>query len=156
MTVLRDIANAMDTYPTDEVLVSITDFVVHDGTGPNINVGETFKFKVQVENTGHVNMTGVSVHVFGLNGARISQSPTTGFTTGTLTVGSLNVNGGGSQKTAYLYLEPPGVAKPAGTQLIEAHFAAWTGGNFDHYFSTHTLEDFHAPKGFHTAQVFPA
>jgi hypothetical protein len=157
MTTLTDIANDMDTYPTDEVLVSIVDVAVHIGVGPNINIGETFKFKAQVENTGHVNMTGVSLHVFGLSGAEISLSPTTGFTAGTLTVGSLNVNGGGgSQKTGYLYLKPPSATKPAGTPLVEAHFAGWTGGNFDHYFTNHTLDDFHSPKGTYSAQVFPA
>lgn len=153
MTVLTDIANAMDSYPTDEAAVSIVDVALQSGTLPAININETWKFKVKVENNGHVNMTGVSLHVFGLNGTQVSLSATTGFTTGTLTVGSLSVGGGGgSQKTDYVYFKAPSSAKPAGTLLVEAHIGDWNG-NFEHYFTNHTKDDLHAPKGTYSAQV---
>jgi hypothetical protein len=155
MTLLTDIASALDTYPIDEVTVSIVDVALQSGTQSVINVNETWKFKAKVENNGHVNMTEVSLHVFGLNGALVSLSPTTGFTAGVLNVGSLTINGGGgSQKTEYLYFKAPSATKPAGTVLVEAHIGDWNC-NFDHYFTNHTKDDLHAPQGTYAAQVFP-
>ena len=152
MGFFNDMAVALDNYPTDEVVLSIVDVALHSGTGSSINVGETYKCKVLVENTGHINMTGVTVHVLGTSGVEVSLSPTTGFTTGTVTPGPMTVNGGGSQRSAYVYFKS-NVVKPAGSQLLEVHFDGWTGGNFDHMFSNHTQENLHDPRGTYSAQV---
>ena len=155
MGFFNDMATAMDSYPTDEVVLSIVDISLHSGTTPVLNVNEKWKCKVQVENTGHINMTGVSVHINGLNGTTVSLSSTGAITATTVTPGDMTVNGGGSQKTAYIYFEAPSVAKPAGTQLLETHFGGWKGGNFDHMFANHTLEDLHDPRATYSAQVHP-
>jgi len=155
MAVLTDIANELDTYPIDEATVEIVDVALQSGTQPVVNTSETWRFKVKVENNGHINMTDVSLHVFGVNGALVSQSPATGFTSGTLDVGALTVNGGGgSQKSDFLYFKAPPTAQPAGTVLVEAHVGRWSC-NFDHYFTNHTKDDLHAPQGTYAAQVFP-
>ena len=64
MTVLTDIANAMDRYPTDETTIEIID-VAKEGNAndTDINELEVWKFKVRVTNTGHLDMTGVSLFV---------------------------------------------------------------------------------------------
>jgi hypothetical protein len=161
MTVLTDIATAMNRYPLDETTIEIVDVAVQDGIGPEINANEIFKFKVQVTNDGHVNMTDVYVHVNGKNGAHVSFNPDKGFAKDkTLKVGPLSVNGGGaSNSTSYLYFKAPAGAKPAGTELLETHIFDWSG-NFDHYFSNHTNDEDHAtvdyPSGQFAAQVFPA
>jgi hypothetical protein len=160
MTVLTDIANAMDTYPLDETTIEIVDVAVQTGTGPEINKNEIFKFKVKVTNNGHVNMTDVSLHVNGKNGAFVSFNPDKGFAKDkTLLVDSLSVNGGGaSNTTSYLYFKAPPAAMPAGTELVEAHIFDWNG-NFDHYFTNHTKDEDNAtveyPHGKYFAQVFP-
>lgn len=154
MGFFNDMAIAMDNYPTDEVVMSIVDISLHSGTAGVLNVSETWKCKLQVENTGHINMTGVSVHVNGLNGTTVSLSPAVNFSS-IATPGSMTVNGGGSQKSAYIYFLTPSVAKPAGTKLLELHFGGWTGGNFDHMFSNHTLEDLEDPRASYAAQVHP-
>ena len=153
MGFFNDMAIALDNYPTDEVVLSIVDVAMHSGTGTSINVNEVYKAKVLVENTGHINMTGVTVHVLGTSGVQVSLSPTSGFTTGSVTPGPMTVNGGGSQKSAYVYFKST-VTKPAGSSLLVAHFDGWTGGNFDHMFANHTQENLHEPAGSYSAQVF--
>ena len=98
-----------------------------------ININEKWKFKVKVENTGHINMTNVSLRVAGSNGAVISTS-LNGSYYGGLTTGSYTVNGGSSMTSSYFYFEAPASEKPAGTVLVVAHVANWTG-NWDHMFN---------------------
>jgi len=161
MTVLTDIATAMSRYPLDETTIAIVGVVVQDGIGPEINANEIFRFKVQVTNNGHVNMTDVFVHVNGKNGAHVSFHSDKGFAKDkTLKVGPFDVNAGGaSNTTGVLYFKAPPGAKPAGTELLEAHIFDWNG-NFDHYFTSHTNDEDHAtvdyPSGQFAAQVFPA
>jgi hypothetical protein len=160
MTVLTDIANAMDSYPLDETTIEIVDVAVQSGTGPEINKNEVFKFKLKVTNNGHLNMTGVSLHVTGANGTTVSTQPATGFTAGTLTVGSLTVNGGGaSSTTSYLYFTAPPGAKPAGTVLLNFHIFDWSTDFVGHFISNHTKDEASAtvvyPRETYAAQVFP-
>lgn len=153
MGFFNDMANALESYPVDEVNITITDVAIQSGTSGSINVNEVWKFKVNVENTGHINMTGVSLHVTGKNGATVSAAAAGPFTVGPITTGSLTVNGGGSQKTGYLYFKAPSTAKPAGTEMVDAHIADFSG-NFDHMFSNHTNHSL-LPEGSYAAQVFP-
>ena len=152
MSFFSDFANALESYPADSVSISITDVAIETGTAGSVNVNEIWKFKVQVENNGHVNMTNVELHVNGANGATIGTNPAGPFQPG-ITTGSLTVNGGGSQKTGFLYFKAPSSQKPAGTDLVTAHIANWFG-NLDHMFNNHTI---HAPTpaAVYEAQVFP-
>jgi hypothetical protein len=154
MTILNDIATALDRYLQDEVVVSVVDVALADGTEGVINVNEKWKFKIKVENTGHINMTGVSLRAAGSNGTEISTS-LNGSYFGGVTAGSYTVNGGSSVTSSYFYFEAPSTIKPANTQLIEAHVADWTG-NWDHMFSNHTPDgSLVAPTGRYLAQVHP-
>lgn len=159
MTVLTDIANAMDSYPLDETTISIVDVALESGTAGVINVNEVWKFKVKVTNNGHVNMTDVVLHVNGTNGTTISKKPTpsTGFTKNTIKADALTINGGGgSSTTGYLYFTAPSTQKPAGTALLESHIFDWNA-NFDHYFTNHTKDEDNAtvnyPSGTYLAEV---
>ena len=98
------------------------DVSLADGTAPVININEKWKFKVKVENTGHINMTDVSLRVAGSNGAEISTS-LNGSYYGGLTTGSYTVNGGSSMTSSYFYFEAPASEKPANTVLVVAHVA---------------------------------
>lgn len=154
MTILNDIATALDSYLQDEVVVSIVDVALADGTTGVINVNEKWKFKVKVENTGHINMTDVSLRVAGSNGTEVSTS-LNGSYFGGLTTGSYTINGGSSVTSSYFYFEAPSTEKPANTQLVVAHVADWTG-NWDHMFSNHTPDgSYLEPTGRYSAQVHP-
>ena len=152
MSFFNDFASGLESYPVDSVTVSITDVAIQTGTAGSVNVNEVWKFKVNVQNNGHVNMTGVSLHVNGLNGATVGTAAAGPFSAG-ITTGSLTVNGGGSQKSGFLYFKAPNTAKAAGTDLVNAHIADWSG-NLDHMFNNHTN---HAvtPAAIYEAQVFP-
>ena len=159
MTILNDIAVGFDNYPVDECVITLVDFdvVPGSGTGGSLNVDETWKFKVKIENTGNINMTSVVLHVSSLNDAHVSETdlgPTTALWTSTfISTGSLTVNAGGSQKSKYIYFRTPSVTKPAGTQFLSAHIGDWFG-DWDFMFSNHTT---HAslPAGTYSNQVFP-
>lgn len=163
MTVLTDIANALDTYPLDETTIAIVDVAVQTGTGPEVNKNEIFKFKVRVTNNGHVNMTDVFLHVNGTDtsGTLVSFNPEKGFANNkTLKVGPLVVNGGGASATTdYLYFKAPPTAMPAGTKLVESHIFDWSTDFVGHFISNHTKDEDSAtvsyPNGTYAAQVFP-
>ena len=94
MTIFNDIANALESYTADECVITITDLALVSGTTGSLNVNETWKFKVNVENTGHMNMTDVSLHVEGYNGAHVSGidlGPTGSWTLTSIATGSLTV-----------------------------------------------------------------
>ncbi len=152
MSFFNDFATALETYPVDSVDVNITDVAIQTGTSGAVNINEIWKFKVQVENNGHVNMSSVQLHVNGLNGALVATAAAGPFSPG-ITTASLTVNGGSSAKSGYLYFKAPGVTKPVGTDLVNAHIANWFG-NLDHMFTNHTN---HAatPAAVYEAQVFP-
>ncbi len=152
MGILNDIAVALNNYLQDEIVISIVDVTLATGTAGAININEKWKFKVKVENTGHINMTGVSLHVEGSNGTEIATS-LNGVYLGAWTTGSYTVDGGSSVTSSDLYFEAPSTPKPANTQLVVAHVANWTG-NWDHMFSEHTPDGRDvAPTGRYSAQV---
>lgn len=153
MSFFNDFANAVESYPADSVTLTITDIAVESGTGGSVNVNEVWKFKVQVENNGHLNMTDVALHVSGLDGTTIGTKPAGSFLPEQI-VGSLKVNGGGgSRKSDFLYFKAPSIQKPAGTNLFEVHISDWSG-NIDHMFTNHTNHSTLPTKSY-PVQVFP-
>ena len=125
MTILNDIAIGLDNYLTDEVLVSIVDIALVTGTPSVINTDEIWRFRVKVENTGHINMTDVSLHVLGVNDTVVNFFSSGVFAPSITTSANLTVNGGSSATSSYLYFKAPSSAKPAGTKLLEAHVAEY-------------------------------
>lgn len=143
MSFFQDFADALESYIDDSVTVSIVDVevVTELGGARDVNVNEIFKFKVNVENDGHINMTDVRLHVTGRSDTTVSTTGPAGpFEDNFQTFGSLTVNGGSSQKSEYLYFKAPDEEKPAGTTLVEAHIDDW-GGNLAHMFDNHTRHD---------------
>jgi hypothetical protein len=132
-SVLNQIAIELDNYPADEVALS---FINVNPPGAVINVGEVVPFQVRIENNGHINMTGVTLHVHGDNGTLVATTATGPFTS-VVSVAGLTVNGGGSRDTGVLYFKAPSSTRPAGTDLLSTHVEEWFG-NFDHYFTNHT------------------
>jgi hypothetical protein len=151
MTVLDDIAIALDAYATDEVSLS---FINVNPPGNVINVNEVVPFQVRIENNGHVNMTGVSLHVHGENGALVATAQAGPFNS-VITVSGLTVNGGGSRDTGTLYFKAPSATKPAGTDLLSTHVEDWFG-NFDHYFTNHTNNGTTPATGHYENAVSPS
>ena len=165
MSVLDDIANAMNSYPQDETTIEVVNVDrVGNSSDTAVNAGEIWEFHVKLTNNGHVDMTAVSLHVLGLNGTMVREKSTDTFVN-SMVVGNLNPAGGGGSVTtrAFQFQAPPGT-EPAGTELFHVHIQEWDAGSgFDHYFTAHTKSDTDAanlgivyPRAFFTSQVFPA
>jgi hypothetical protein len=165
MSVLDDIANAMDSYPRDETTIEVVNVDrVGNAADNDVNASEIWEFHVKLTNNGHVNMSGVSLHILGLNGTTVRETPTDSFGEGMI-VGNLNPSGGGGVATtrAFQFKAPPG-SEPAGTELFHVHIQEWAAATgFDHYFTNHTKDDGEAeeigivyPRAFFSSQVFPA
>ena len=143
MTVLSEIADAMNRYPQDETTIEIINVAkVGDPGDTDVNEREVWEFHVKLTNNGHVDMTNVSLHILGLNGAKVRETPADTFEEGMI-VGDLNPVGGGGVSTSRAFqFKAPAEEKPAGTQLLHAHVQAWNcEGGFDHFFSNHTKDD---------------
>jgi hypothetical protein len=169
MTVLNDIALAMNSYPRDETTITMINIVkTGDSTDTDVNEKEIWDFNVQLTNNGHVDMTDVSLHIKGLNGATVREKALPGQKPNDfgpeMIVGNLNPSGeGGSRISAVFQFRAPDAEKPAGTQLVHAHVQDWNAAaGFDHFFTAHTKNDNEAtdlgieyPRAFVTAKVNP-
>ena len=153
MPFFADFASALDNYPLDSVTLTITDVALQTGTAGSVNINEVWKFKVNVTNNGHVNMSQVQLHIEGKNGATVGTAAI-GPWFNLISFGSLTVNAGGSQKTGFLYFKAPAVAKPAGTALVGAHVNNWKA-NLDHLLDTTHTGHANPPEGGYANQVFP-
>lgn len=154
MAFLDDFYDAVTGYPAASVVLSIVDLApVAPATPGAVNVNEVWSFQVRVRNNGVLNMTGVSLHIQGANGAQVSTAAAGPFSN-LITAGNLTVNGhGGQQDTVNLFFKAPNVPKPAGTQLVSAHINGYDA-NLDHILVDHTGHST-VPAGSHTAEVFP-
>src|SRR5262245_35798207 len=126
----------------DETRIEIINVARYgDVSDTDINKKEVWKFQVRVTNDGQMNMTNVSLHILGINGTLVSESPTTGFAID-MTVANLNpVGGGGVSTSRDFYCKAPPDDKPAGTNLLGAPISDW-GSNWDHSFSNHTKKHY--------------
>ena len=155
MAYFDDFANAVAAYPSLSVTLSIVDLVVQPpGVAPAVTVNEVWAFQVRVANNGHLNMTGVSLHVEGQNGATVSTAAAGPFSPSIVPAALAAVNAHSTQDTVNLFFKAPGVVKPAGTPLVRVHLSSWDA-NLDHIMSNHSG---HAdpPSGTYSNQVFPA
>ena len=60
MGMIDDLATALNEYPGEHVVITITDF---KEPGTHINVDEICSFNARVENNGHLDMKNVKLHV---------------------------------------------------------------------------------------------
>lgn len=70
-----DFQDAMIRYATDEVQTAIVDFAIDPPGGATFTVGNTFTFKVTVQNQGPLDMENVQVRVFGTDYADVALIP---------------------------------------------------------------------------------
>jgi hypothetical protein len=133
---VEDLANAVSGYPAASVTLAIVDVATQAGpAGAAVNVNEIWRFQVRIRNNGHLNMTGVHLHIAGQNGAKVSTSlggPWFDF----ITTGPLTVNAHSSQDTVDLVFKA-GVVQPLGTALVRAHISTFDV-NFDHILKSHS------------------
>ena len=156
MAFLDDFATAVSDYPLNSVILSIVDLVVQPpGTAGAVNVNEVWAFQVRVANNGHLNMTGVSLHVEGQNGAQVGLAATGPWSASIYSgaLAALAVNAHGTQDTVNLFFKAPNVAKPLGTPLVRAHIIIWDA-NLDHLLNGHSGHA-NLPAGTYSAQVSP-
>ncbi|MDM0118018.1 hypothetical protein QTI66_38715 [Variovorax sp. J22R133] len=140
MTVLNDIAKAMNSYPLDETTLDIVEVAnTSDSKDTHVSSGETWKFKVKLTNNGHVNMTHVSLKVTGMHGTKVSASATAGFSDSIVAADLNPLGGGDSRITNFMFFKPPIVGTTSSTDLLEVQINDWSGDDFNHMFSNHTL-----------------
>lgn len=60
MGMIQDLAQAIDAYPSENVVLTVTDF---GEPGGHINDGELCTFNVRVENNGHLDMNNLRLHI---------------------------------------------------------------------------------------------
>lgn len=154
MPYFDDFASAVAGYPALSVALSIPPPVVQPpGTAGAVNVNEVFAFKVKVNNNGHLNLTGVTLHVEGQHGATVSLSAAGPFVASLASPIIAAVNAHGSQDSANLFFKAPSTTRPAGTDLVRVHISGYDV-NLSHILNSHSG---HAdpPSIAFPAQVFP-
>jgi hypothetical protein len=164
MPILTDIANELDRYPADQTTIEFVNVEkVGDPDDTDVNEREIWQFHVRLTNNGHLDMSNVSVHILGLNGAKVRELPTDEFEEG-IVVADLNPQGGGGVATSRAFQFKAGDGeKPEGTRLLHAHVEEWGAEEgFAHFFSNHTKSDTEAaelgivyPRAFFEAEVSP-
>jgi len=162
MSVLDDFVKIVQDYPKTNVVLSIVErTAVAPPNGTAVNTDDTWSFRVRIENKGHLNMTGVLLHIAGLNGALVSRSET-GAWLNTIVVGgpSVGLVGGltinchdDPVETQKLYFKAPSAVKPAGTALVRVHIGAFDA-NLNDILRHHTGHS-DPPSATYSDQVFP-
>lgn len=153
MTIIDDLANSVEAYPTTEVALEI---VALDFEGDNVNVNEEVRFRVKVTNNGALTMTDVRVKVVAENGAEVkNQGALSQFGPSAVDASSIDrINAhGGSEEGGLFVLEAPGSTKPVGTTLATATLEEWNG-LFDHLLDSHSRAA-STPSVTFESKVFP-
>src|SRR5262245_33558781 len=108
MSVLDDIADALNRYPEDETAIQVINVARANGSNDSsVNACEVWDFQVKLTNNGHVDMTNVSLHILGLAGTKVRvraqpQQQPDAFVTGII-AGNLNPGGGGGTSTSEVF-----------------------------------------------------
>lgn len=151
MAFFDDMTTALAAYPVTDVTLEIVDVVI---PGSVLNVGEVATFRVQVTNTGPLNLTGVTLKVRGQNGATVANNGAAApFVSEFITQELPTINGhGGSQLTVG---SPLKFKAPSGAQaskiLVKATLETWDA-NLDHILIGHS-DPLDPPKGTYAATV---
>lgn len=154
MAYFDDFKNAVSAYPSLSVTLSIVDLVVQPpSTAGAVNINEIWAFQVRIANNGHLNLTGVTMHLSGANGATVALAAAGPFTSILTTPAIASVNAHSTQDTGNFYFKAPNIVKPAGTQLVEVHISAFDA-NLNYILITSTGHS-NPPTGSYKAQVFP-
>ena len=119
-TVLDDITDAVNAYPTTYVTLTIVDI---EKDGDFVSTGEEVGFHVKVTNNGPMTMKDVRLKAVAKNGTEVkSFGVLEDFGEEALssnTIETLNGHGGSDETSAQFILEAPNRIKPDGTVLVE-------------------------------------
>ena len=66
MSLIDDLTAEINSYDTDKCETEIVAFQI-DGGGTELDVGETFKFRIRVKNQGHLDMERVRVRAYAIS-----------------------------------------------------------------------------------------
>lgn len=150
MPILEDIQTAIDNYPEENVDVSVTDYVIIAPGGSSLNTNDKAQFKVNVTNSGELDMLSTTVRVNGTQFADVSVD-NINFSS-SATSAAFTVSAQGSQKTALFYLKAK--AATSGSQdIVTARIQSWDAG-WDHLLKAHSTAG--PSEGKLNKQVFPS
>jgi hypothetical protein len=152
MTFFDDMTRALSEYPLTDVDIEIVEVAL---IGSALNVGEFGQFRVKVTNRGPLNLTGVTLHVYGLNGATVANNGViapfvSDFVTQELPTIAAH---GGTQVSvgSPLKFRAPSAPQPART-LVRATLETWDA-NLDHILVGHSDPMPAGPRGSYAAEV---
>ncbi len=151
MAFFDDMSAALADYPVTDVELEIVEVAI---PGAVLNEGEQGTFRVRITNRGPLNLSGVTVHVYGLNGATVANNSViapfvSDFTTQELAPVKAH---GGSQLTvgAPLKFKAPGGTQSLKT-LVKVTLESWNA-DLDYILKGHS-DPLGVPKGTYAAAV---
>jgi len=155
MAFFDDFATGISGYPGASVTLSIGSLVVQPpGTGGAVNVNEVWAFKITVTNNGHLNMTNVTLHYQGLNGATVAAAAAGPFSSSILTTATIaSVPAHSSVTTVNYFFKAPAAPTAGAQDLVDVHHNGWDA-NHD-YLLTNLSGHANPPDKRYSAQVFP-
>jgi uncharacterized repeat protein (TIGR01451 family) len=124
----QDFRKALNDYLSNSVTVSLDFNLASDNVPPAtpsaVNVGEVWRFKIRVANTGELNMTNVRFFILGESGTTVSASPTVGFAAHLLTPSqvpsAVAVPANGPEYVSdYFYFKAPAVSSQVQEPLVK-------------------------------------
>jgi hypothetical protein len=148
MAILDDLNAAVRDYCKNYVTLKIQCDLATDcvsGTQGDINVDEVWRFRVEVQNHGVLNVTNLGLHIEGQSythdgktkQVQVSNSSTSGWRN-YLNVGIVpSVNSGGSQLSPYYYFKAPDYHSGAPVPLVKVHVSDFDA-NLDSILKTNT------------------
>jgi hypothetical protein len=144
-----DFRKAIDNYDGDSMNVNLVGFQLL-APGPHLNVGEWFRFQVQVFNDGQLNLTGVTVLVNSTAFARVNPVPA-GPTADSAIVPFGNIGAHSSRQSSQWVLASA-ILETAGAQdIITARIFTWDA-DLNHLLNDHS--GFGPPEGVINHEVF--
>ena len=146
---------AIEDYPVTDVDLEIIDVVAPNGA---VNAREVASFRVRVTNRGPLELTDVTLHIYGQNGATVANNGAAApFVSDFVTqvIPSIAAHGGEELNWAGdLKFKAPDAAQPSKT-LVKATLEDWNC-NLLHILNSHSDPLLVAPKGTYATEVFPA
>ncbi len=139
MGMFDDLLTAINQYPSEDVTISVTDF---EEPGTHINVGETCRFRVRVQNNGQLDMRDVRLHIEGSEFASVTVTNFLGTPLGfssSVVSGGRNIDAHSSATFGDFHIRADAATPNAGTadrDLFTIHIRSFDAG-LEHIFRDH-------------------
>jgi len=134
MSFFEDFRNAMDTYDGEHMDVKLVAYQFL-GAGSMLNPGEWFRCQVQVFNTGHLDLKGVTVNIDKTSYAKVSLSRSNPVSSVSVNFGNISAHGS-AQSGVWIY--GYATASTSGTKdVITARIGRWDA-DLDHLLRDHS------------------